>query len=78
MKWKVKKEPKDGDERWCMRFTWWPVNVRNRPNNIEDRYWVWLEFYSQYQRYKESYDVIAGVNVMRWVTIENYIIKNRL
>lgn len=72
MRWKVKKEPKDGDERWCKRFAWSPVNARC---HTEDRYWIWLEKYHQYQKYSVSYDIIAGVSVMRWITIENYVIN---
>ncbi len=76
MRWRVKKEPKEGGERWRKRFAWLPVNARlHWPNNVEDRYWVWLESYDQYQRYRESYDVVAGVALLEWITIENYIIN---
>ena len=76
MRWKVKKDPQDGAERWRMRFAWFPVNVRlHWPSNMNDRYWIWLERYNQYQKYSVSYDVIAGVSVMRWTTIENYAVN---
>jgi hypothetical protein len=72
MKWKVKKEPKHGAERWRTRFAWWPINACDY-NNEDDRYWIWLQLYNQRQKYSVSYDVIAGVSVMRWIKIENYI-----
>jgi hypothetical protein len=74
MKWKarVKKDLEIGHERWRIKFAWLPVNACpfEDPN---DRYWVWLQYYKQKQRYSLSYDVVVGVDVSGWVTLENYV-----
>jgi hypothetical protein len=75
MRWRGKKELQDGAERLRKRFAWFPVEVSTQSSK-NDRYWVWLERYYQYQKYSVSYDVIAGVSVMRWITIDNVIWEN--
>lgn len=73
MKWKIKKDPQQGDERWLKRFAWFPVSAYSHRNKLEG-YWVWLQPYDQLQRYAVSYDPILGVYVIGWIIIDNYII----
>lgn len=66
MKWKIKKEPKEGDFRCRKKFAWFPTQVKE--------YIVWLESYEV----KEVYQMVALVDEniihgqLEWVEVDRW------
>ncbi len=66
MKWKIKKEPKEGDFRCRRKFAWFPTEV--------GEYIVWWELYEV----KEVYQMVALVDEnivhgkLEWVEVDRW------
>ena len=59
MRWKYERPPQEGDERIFKRFALFPTVVD------EEKEVVWLECYTEMQRYAISYDWTGWVTVWR-------------
>lgn len=68
MKWKAKKEPKEGDTRIRRKFAWIPVYTYCET----ELYTVWLETYLAVEEYKRVLVNKGGYysSVLKWKLIE--------
>ena len=76
MRWKIDTSvPMEGERRQITKFAWLPTRVRldglRNPNGSMKEYTIWLERYTQVQRYTPTKQKIGST--YGWIDKEKYI-----
>jgi hypothetical protein len=74
MRFKLKNEPKKEDIRTLTKFAWLPTFVDNVVREKNEKFIIWLETYYEEQVFHYEEGVGYDHPVLKWVTMEKYIV----